>query len=194
MAQISRLVRLASTSCEDGHEKKGYAGHVRHALRPLEKVSHRDDRRVILTQTHDSSQYGRRVDPMRIRFIMVALLSLVAVACATGSGGSEEPRRNRNLLTEEEMAPLESFTAWEAVQRLRPMWMRPGGIRNSANPAGHYPSVFVDGSPYGPMEILRTFRVTDLEEMRYISGSDATIRYGGDFQGGVILLMTKNLP
>ena len=127
---------------------------------------------------------------MRTRLMMAVLLSLVAAACSTGSGRPGEPRRDRNLLTLEELAPLESFTAWEAVQRLRPMWMRPGGIRNSANPAGHYPTVFVDGSPYGPMEVLRTFRVRDLQEIRYVSGTDATIRYGGEYQGGVILLMT----
>jgi len=128
---------------------------------------------------------------MRTRLIMVVLLSLVAAACTAGSRGPGEPRRDRNLLTQEEMAPLESFTAWEAVQRLRAMWMRPGGIRNSANPAGHYPTVFVDGAPYGPMEVLRTFRVLDLEEIRYVSATDATIRYGGQYQGGVILLKTR---
>ena len=122
---------------------------------------------------------------------MALLLTLVAVACTTGSRGSGTPRRDRNLLTREEMAPLESFTAWEAVQRLRPMWMRPGGVRNSANPAGHYPSVFVDGSPYGPLQALRNFRVLDLEELRYVSASDATIRYGGQYQGGIILLKTR---
>jgi hypothetical protein len=127
---------------------------------------------------------------MRSRLVMVVLLSLVAAACTTGSGRPKEPRRDRNLLTLEELAPLESFTAWEAVQRLRPMWMRPGGIRNSANPTGHYPTVFVDGAPYGPMEVLRTFRVLDLQEIRYVSATDATIRYGGNYQGGVILLMT----
>ena len=128
---------------------------------------------------------------MRARIAFTLLMALVASACTTGSGGSGEPRRNRNVLTLEELAPMESFTAWDAVQRLRPMWMRPGGIRNSANPAGHHPSVFVDESPFGPMEALRSFRVLDIQEMRYVGATDATIRYGGDYQGGVILITTR---
>lgn len=129
---------------------------------------------------------------MRTRLALFFLLTIIAGACTTSSGGSREPRRDRNRLTVEELVPVEAFTAWEAVQRLRPMWMRPGGIRNSANPAGHYPQVFVDGSPYGSMESLRTFRVSDIEEMRYVNATDATIRYGGQFQGGVILLTMRH--
>ncbi len=128
---------------------------------------------------------------MPSRLLMASLLVLLAAGCATSGAGSGEPRRDRNLLTSEDMAPMESFTAWEAVQRLRPMWMRPGGIRNSANPAGHYPHVFVDGSPFGPMDSLRSFRVVNIEEMRYINPTDSTIRYGGQYQGGVILVTMK---
>lgn len=125
---------------------------------------------------------------MRTRFTMTLLLLLVLAGCTTSSGGSSEPRRNRNILTESELSSMLQFTAWDAVQRLRPMWMRPGGVRNSANPAGQYPHVFVDGAPYGQMEILRSLRVINIREMRYISSTDATIRYGGEYGGGVILV------
>jgi len=128
---------------------------------------------------------------MTSRLLVAGLLLITALGCTTSSGGSREPGRDRNVLTSEEMATMESFTAWDAVQRLRPMWMRPGGIRNSANPAGHFPHVFVDGAPYGPMETLRGFRVVNIETMRYISPTDATIRYGGQYQGGVILVNIK---
>jgi len=74
------------------------------------------------------------------------------------------------------------------------MWMRPGGIRNSANPAGYYAYIFVDGSPYGSLESLRGFRVENVEEMHFIDATDATIRYGGQYQGGVILITTKRRP
>ena len=130
---------------------------------------------------------------MRPRNGILFLMVLLASACASGGSGSNsgEPRRDSSRLTAEEIEPLNQFSAWDAVRRLRPMWMRPGGIRNSANPAGHYPHVFMDGSPYGDMEILRTIRVENLAELRFVGATDATIRYGGQFQGGVILLTTK---
>ena len=122
---------------------------------------------------------------MRTRLASVLLLAIVAGACSTAGSGSGEPRRNRNHLTAEELVAVDGFTAWEAVQRLRPMWMRPRGT-------GHYPSLFVDESPYGDMEGLHRFRVSDIEEMRYIDGTDATTRYGGQYQGGVILVTMKS--
>jgi len=128
---------------------------------------------------------------MRLRLGFLTLLVLVLSACASGGSGSGEARRDRNALVAEELEPLIQFTAWDAVQRLRPNWMRPGGIRNSANPAGHYPYVFVDGAPYGAMESLRTFRVETIEEMHFVDATDATIRYGGQYQGGVILITTR---
>jgi hypothetical protein len=131
---------------------------------------------------------------MRLRLGILLLLLFSAAACTTGGSGSSEPRRDRNRLVQEELDEWNQFTAWDAVQRLRPMWMRPGGVRNSANPAGHYPYVFADGSPYGPMESLRSFRVENLQEMQFVDATDATIRYGGQYQGGVILLTTKRKP
>jgi len=128
---------------------------------------------------------------MRPRHGILALLLLLASACASGGAGSGAGTRDRNRLPQEELAPLSQLSAWDAVQRLRPMWMRPGGIRNSANPAGHYAYVFVDGSPYGAMDSLRGFRVENVEEMHYVNSTDATIRYGGQYQGGVILITTK---
>lgn len=128
---------------------------------------------------------------MRPRTGILFAMVLMASACATGGSGPNEPQRNRDILTAEELAPLVQFSAWDAIQRLRPMWMRPGGIRNSANPAGHYPYVFVDGSPYGEMESLRGFRMDNVLEMRFVNATDSTIRYGGQYQGGVILVTTR---
>jgi len=130
---------------------------------------------------------------MRRRCMLAGILSFLAIGCATSGGGSGEPRIDRNVLTAEDLANanMGSYNAFEAVRRLRPMWMRPGGIRNSANPAGYYPHVFVDGAPYGPMESLRGFRANDIHEMRYINPTDATLRYGGQYQGGVILVEIK---
>lgn len=128
---------------------------------------------------------------MRSRFILASILAFLVVGCATSGGSSGEPRVNRDLLTEEDLADMENYTAFEAVRRLRPMWMRPGGVRNSANPAGYYPHVFVDGAPYGPMDSLSGFRAADIQQMRYVDPTDATIRYGGRYQGGVILVDIK---
>lgn len=125
------------------------------------------------------------------RYLSAWLLALAASACATSGGSTGEPRQDRNLLTAEDLQPMATFTAWEAVQRMRPMWLRPGGVRNSANPGGHHAHVFVDEAPYGPLEALRSFRVSDIRQMRFVNATDATTRYGGQYQGGVIIVTSR---
>jgi len=131
---------------------------------------------------------------MRPRLGILVLCVLMASACASSGSSSGKTRRDNNRVLAEELEPLLQYNVWDAVRQLRPMWMRPGGIRNSANPGGHSPHVFLDGSPYGEMEILRTLRVQNIGEMRFIDATDATTRYGGQFQGGVILLTTRRTP
>jgi hypothetical protein len=123
--------------------------------------------------------------------LTVLIFLVLAAGCASAGGGTDGPRRERNRISPEELAEVQDLALWDAVQRLRPMWLRPGGIRNSANPAGHYAHIFMDGSPYGSVESMRSIRVSDVDELRYVSATDATVRYGGQFQGGVILVTSR---
>ena len=113
---------------------------------------------------------------------LALLLLLLAAACSTTGEGST--RRNANLITAEELQPLASFSALEAVRRLRPAWLR---VRNAASP----PVVFVDGVRMGGPELLADFRAADFVEMRHRSGPDATTLYGTGVGGGTIELRTR---
>jgi hypothetical protein len=67
---------------------------------------------------------------------------------------------------------------------MRPRWLQSRG-GNSAN-------VFVDGSErQGGLQVLRGLPVADIEEMLYMSASEATTRYGTGHPNGLILIMTK---
>lgn len=128
---------------------------------------------------------------MRLHRLAVIVFLILAAGCASGGSRSDGPRRDRNHISAEELVDIQTLSVWDAVQRLRPMWLRPGGIRNSANPAGHYAHIFMDGSPYGSIESMRSLRTSDVEELRFVSATDATVRYGGQFQGGVILVTSR---
>jgi hypothetical protein len=79
---------------------------------------------------------------------------------------------------------------YTVVQQLRPNWLT---IRGQATPTGgvRQVRVVIDGTvqPGGP-EVLRTLRGTQVQELRYLSGQDATTRYGMDVEGGVIEVTT----
>jgi len=123
--------------------------------------------------------------PALYRTLVAALaLSAVVTGCASGgAGGDGTPRASRDRIVAEELAPLQQLNAFEVVQRLRPAWLR---IR-----AGNLPAVVLDGTPLeGGTETLRTYRVGEIRELRYLSPADATMRFGTGYPAGAILIIT----
>jgi hypothetical protein len=120
------------------------------------------------------------------RFLVVmSALTFALIGCASGGGGSDgTPRGNSNRIVESELATLETQDAYTAIQRLRPQWLR--------SRSGAAPVVIMDGTRQQVgLSILRSIRTSELQELRYLSASDATTRYGTGFDGGAILLTTK---
>jgi len=125
---------------------------------------------------------------MRIRTLSAMFFVLLAVACAgSGSGsGSEGPRRgSANLITSAELQDVANLSAYEAIQRLRPIWLRPRSGSSG-------PVVFVDGAQMGDPNMLQSISAATVEEIRFRSASDATTRYGTGVTGGAIEVKTKS--
>lgn len=124
------------------------------------------------------------------------LLALALGGCATsGAGGGEDeaaPRGDIDHIPSEELrdrlGPSESL--FQAVQRLRPRWLR--GRRGVSGSGQRYqPVVYVDHTRFGPVGSLRRLQVSDAEELRFIGSQDATTRYGTGVPGGVISVTTR---
>ncbi len=117
-----------------------------------------------------------------LAFIVSTIVLIAASACA--SGGSSGPRRDPNLITAEEMSQFSALTALDVIRRLRPRWLRSRGQSN--------PQIIQDGARMGTStENLRTLSVSDIESMRFLSASDATMRYGTNFPGGAIEITSR---
>jgi hypothetical protein len=123
---------------------------------------------------------------MRLRgWLAVAAVSVVAAGgCATaGQGGSTGG--SRTLITQEEIAALNVQTAYEAIRRLRPFWLRPGYV------GGNAPVVYLDNIRQSDEQILHRLGAHEVVEVRYMNSSDATTRYGTGHDGGAILVFTR---
>ena len=119
---------------------------------------------------------------------VLALAFLVAVAgCATSPAGSGS--RSRNVITAEEIAEIQASTAFDAVQRLRPEFLRRGRV-NMSSDTQTLPIVYVDDVRYGGVDELRRIRASQVVRIEYLSGSDATTRFGTGHAGGAILVTT----
>ena len=112
-------------------------------------------------------------------------LSAGATACASGGGsGDSGPRRNPNLITADELANYSTLSALDVVRQLRPRWLQPRG-------GAGLPTVMMDGARLGPPDNLASISVNDLESSRYLTASDATMRYGTNFTGGAIEVVSR---
>ena len=103
---------------------------------------------------------------------------------ATSSRQGAQPGSSADRIAQAELLPLDQLSAYEGVQRLRPRWLQ---VRTRLEPMVH-----IDGAVRSDgLADLRSLRCTDVQEIRYMSPSDATTRFGTGYGNGLILVTTK---
>jgi len=133
------------------------------------------------------------------RPMLIAIVALGLAACATGGAATagSRARGSGDVLTAEEIAKRPGITnAYDAVHMLRPSFLHSRGQTSlhDASTTGDLqplPTVFVDNQQFGEVASLREIPVTDVQEIRYISASDATTRWGTGYPNGVIQVVRK---
>ncbi len=124
------------------------------------------------------------------RTLLIGLVAALVLAAAPLTAQEAKPRVRKlpDLITAEELAERSDLqSAWDAVQRLRPMWLR---IRGAGTP-NRSPSpilVYLDGARAGEVDVLRQIRISSVAELRHLDGKDATTRFGTDHGSGAILI------
>lgn len=108
------------------------------------------------------------------RSSFIAVLMLLAACASTGTGGSGGG--GGNMLTNEQLVATNETNTFNAVQRLRPAWLRPRGQTSVS--ASNAVTLFVDGAPRGDVSNLRTINVNEIRDVEYLSASDAAFRFG----------------
>jgi hypothetical protein len=121
----------------------------------------------------------------RIRLVSVLAIAVIVAACAS-SGQSSGPRRDRNRIVLEEITELAGLaTALQAVQQLRPAWLTPRGRSG-------LPQVYRNNARWGDNpQSLADIEITSVQEMRFLSATDANTRWGTSVRGAVILVTTR---
>ena len=114
-------------------------------------------------------------------------LCLEACAAAAGSGAG----LSRNTITREQMAETQAITAYDAIRTLHPQWLRARGQTASASdPRALTPTVYLDGTRMGGLDILAVYQVRDIFEIRYLDAGQAGIEYGMGFPRGIIEIIS----
>jgi Arc/MetJ family transcription regulator len=120
---------------------------------------------------------------------LVAALAAGSGCAASGAAGSGSG--NRDLITAEQLRELDDLSAYRAVQRLRPQWLRARGRSSIENQDAEGVRVYVDDVRQGGVESMRNLQVIDIEEIRFLDSREATTRFGIDHGNGAIVITTR---
>lgn len=128
---------------------------------------------------------------MRSRVRAVALLSLLAMVTAAGCSaasarGGDEARRDQSVLTQADLRESGFTTVYQAVESLRPNWLRRRGPDSFLAPG--QVQVYRDGIRVGGIEQLRAMETLGIAYVEYIDGIAAAGRWGLDHGYGVIFV------
>ena len=128
---------------------------------------------------------------MKMRQVIVTSMALIAFAQVAHGQKEKKVRHDTNVITAEEIEQKTSpQNALDLVRALRPAWLRNRGPTTIMMQETGV-SVYVDGTRRGSLDELRLINRDQIEEMRFLSGSDAQSRYGMDNVSGVIEVTTR---
>lgn len=128
----------------------------------------------------------------RLRFVVLAgALVTAAAALAPSSASAQEPgapgvaprqestapprrqRRRSDVITAAELAESNTSNLYEAVERLRPQWLRPRGVTNFSG-GGTALYVYQGNTQLGGVEALRSMNIDFAEEIRFLDSTQAS--------------------
>jgi hypothetical protein len=138
---------------------------------------------------------------MRFGQLLPVAVLLVA-GCASGSGSATQTgetaaqrapvRRDRNVLLRTELSEVQQveMTVYQAIRQFRPNMLMgtPASTMTGTAPAL---SVYVDDTRQGGVEALSQIRMTEVERIEYMNGSEATTRFGTGHSGGAIVIRRR---
>lgn len=128
-----------------------------------------------------------------------SVVSCILVAAATGCASlravatDDAPagRDARDLLTSDALREVENLSAYEAIRRLQPRWLNERGPSVLVRPARAGRRVYLDGLYFGDMSSLKRMSVRTIQEIRFLSAGEATLRYGTGHPDGAFDIFTR---
>ena len=127
----------------------------------------------------------------RKHFYAVAFLAALACAPPPSQVDPVKGHREYNVLSAEEIEPMNVANAYEAISKSRPQFLRSRGKTTTKDNAIDRAVVFVDGVPYGDINSLRGITVGQITVIQFYPGTDAVTRFGSQFGSGVIDVRTR---
>jgi hypothetical protein len=119
---------------------------------------------------------------------------LLSTACAGGSArygsGTHLGTGSRDVIQVAEYPEAQSLDVYQLVRRLRPFFLKSRGPSSIELQSGGL-AVFLDDVPIGGVSELTSIPARDIRVIRFLGPSEAVIRHGRRFSGGILQLSTR---
>ena len=123
--------------------------------------------------------------------------TLIIAALAVGRPLAAQHYQKKVLTAEEIEKGAQITTAYDAVSRLRPMWLNPQDVTFQSAGAGQSGQVaqvrvYVNAFNVGDVEYLKSVSAESVQEMRFLSQNETASRFGPtDGQVAIVLILKK---
>ena len=125
---------------------------------------------------------------MRV-LIILAAAAVLSGGCASSPVAASSG--SRYVVTEDELVNVGDRSAYEALQQLRPTFLRSRDPQTPSHQNSTPIAVFVDGGRTEGVEALRSIRASTVREMRFYEPAEANTKFGTGHNGGVIAVTLK---
>lgn len=127
------------------------------------------------------------------RSIVAPLFAVaVVIACHQQSPEQTAQRSARNVITQEQIDSTSAASVYDLIARLHGDYLRDRGKLSIKTDKRDVAVVFMNDQPYGVLETLRNIPPSRVSEIRFFTGIEAVARYGSQYGGGVVLLVSRN--
>ena len=121
-------------------------------------------------------------------FVLLLLSTPLLDACASAPAPAEtasgETRGDRRTVTADELDAVPGTNLYDALQRLRPLWLLTSPSRARSVNVRTATIVVVDGRHFGGVDALHGLPISGVRQIRYLTGTEAASAYPSIIAGG----------
>ena len=98
----------------------------------------------------------------------------------------------RNVITQDEIDASSASNVYDLIAQVRGDYLKDRGKVSIRTNQREKAVVFLNDQEYGVLETMRNIPLGRVSEIRYYPGTDAVNRFGAQYGGGVVMLVSRN--
>ena len=128
--------------------------------------------------------------PIRAAFIVAFFVALAA--CHPHHPTEEGTASLRNVITQDQIDSSRAANVYDVITKFHGEFLRDRGRTSLRTNQHERAVVFLNDQEYGIPETMRNIPIGRVTEIRYFPGTEAVAKFGSQYGGGVIQLISRS--